>query len=838
MTATPRLEVFKFGGTSVAGAERLRGVAALVEAGRARARIVVVSSAMSGVTDALLAVAAAAARGERDDALARVGALRAQHLEVAAALADDGEVYADVNALLDEVAELANASARLGEVSGRARDRIVATGEKLAVRLLARALRAHGLDALAVDADTCLETDATHGEAEPLGALADRSLRAALEPLLGSGRVPVVTGFVGRAPDGATTTLGRGGSDYTATLLAAGLGADEVTIWTDVPGVFSADPRAVPQARVIPQLHYREAAELSYYGAKVLHQRTMIPVASLKIPVWTRSTLEPELPGTVVDGRFTPGSHPVKAITAIKGQSLISIEGKGMSGVPGVAARVFGALAGEGISVTMISQSSSEASITLAVPAAEARRAESALKRVFRDELARGGVEEVVRRDAVALVACVGLGMAHTPGVAARIFGALGGARVNVLAIAQGSSELNISLAVDEREVAPALRALHAELGLDRRDTGVAEADGVDLLLFGLGAIGREVLRQLLAPDTAGLARLGLRARIVGVADRSGYLVQPGGIGDPAGISLHKAEGGRVIDLPGAVAGDAAAFVREALSWRLSRPVLIDCTDAGEAGEAWLEALRRGADVVTANKKPLAASFADYVALREAGAATGARLRNEATVGAGLPVIDTLDTLLATGDALHRAEGALSGTLGFLMTALGEGRRLSEAVEEAVALGYTEPDPVADLSGADVARKALILGRHSGLLAGDVPVALTGLVPDDWAGLPKPELFARLRGLDDAFAARVAAAQEAGRALRFVARVEPGRVEVGPMEVPASSPLGGLRGTDNLVVFTSQRYSSRPLVVSGPGAGAAVTAMGVLGDLFRLVAGR
>ena len=836
----PVLAIHKFGGTSVADAARLVRVVEIVREQQRGATCVVVASAAAGVTDALLDVARAAARGEAEGCLQRVEELRARHLKTLSDLGGDGPTTAEVGRLLGEAHDVASGAALLGEITVRARDRLVAVGEKLSVRLLALAFRRAGIEAEAVDADTFLDTDGVFGEATPLGEVADRAIRVALNARLAAGRLPVVTGFLGRAPDGATATLGRGGSDLSATVLAAALKADHVVLWSDVEGVLTADPRLVPEARVLAQLHYREAAELSFYGAKVLHPRTMIPVVHLGIPVWSRNTLTPERPGTVVDGRFTPGSHPVKAISAVRGQALLSLEGKGMAGVPGVAARCFAALAEQDISVTMISQSSSESSICLAVPGADAGRAEQALKRAFRPDLARGLVEEVVVQPRVGLVAAVGLGMARTPGVSARIFGALGRRRVNVLAIAQGSSELNVSLAVDERDIEPALRALHAEFGLGLRDTGEDTPEAMDLILLGVGSIGRALVRLVRERGAHMLERFGVAARVVGVVDRSGYLFEPVGL-SPERLDAalaQKAGKGALADLPGAVATrDAADLLREALSYRLARPVVVDVSDADESPRLFLEAFRLGADVVTANKKPLAGDPAVFRQLVGAAKDNGRLLRAEATVGAGLPVIDTLEMLLGAGDRLIRAEGCLSGTLAFVVSRLEAGERFSEVVAEAARRGYTEPDPVVDLSGADVARKAVILGRVSGV-APDAAVKLTGLVDPALAGQPLPALLEALKAYDEPLAAKVADARSRGNVLRYLARVDADGIAVGLAEVPADSPFGGLRGTDNMIVFRTERYDERPLVISGPGAGVEVTAMGVLGDLMRTAAER
>lgn len=840
-----RVEVHKFGGTSVGDAHRMQTDAELIADAAQRANIVVVASAMTGVTDALIDAVQCAVQGDIPSAETSIESLRTRHTEALKILLGDGEdttgVGEEINRLCDELSALVSGIHLLGELTQRTRDRVISSGEKLSVRLLGLALQSRGLNAVALDADTFLETDDCHGEANPLGVVADRTITAAIQPLLEAGQTPVVTGFCGIAPDGATTTLGRGGSDYTATLIAGAINADEVTIWTDVDGVFSADPRVVPGARCVNQLNYREAAELSFYGAKVLHQRTMIPVARKRIPVRTRNSFNPDAMGTLVNDRFTPGSHPVKAISAVKGQALVSIEGKGMSGVPGVAARVFRCLADRQISVTMISQSSSESSISLVVPSTQANAAAAALKAEFRTDLSHGDIEEIMMEPQVGLLAAVGLGMAHAPGVAGRVFAALGDAGVNVLAIAQGSSELNISLAIAEHAIPLAVRTLHREFGLHRKDTGADQPNGLDLLLLGCGSIGRALMDQLAERQTHIASRFGLDVRIVAISDRSGFVFNPSGLSgaELSAISDAKLHGKPLTSLTNATPSTApAAMVETAMEYRLSRPILVDISDSGDAHEAFLSALARGCDVATANKKPLADNPSVYEALEQATAANGRILRAEATVGAGLPVIDTLDILLATGDRLHRARGCLSGTLGYLMSALEDGTSFSDAVKTAVELGYTEPDPVADLSGVDVARKATILARLAGLPSADKPVQLTGLVDESYSGLPLDELFDHLETRDADFAAQVAEAKANGDVLRFVAEVNADAITVGPVAVPKASSLGGLQGSDNMIVFESDRYNERPLVITGPGAGIEVTAMGVLGDILRIAAER
>ncbi len=832
------LRIHKFGGTSVGDAERIRRVAVLMAKELTDGvASVVVSSAMAGVTDQLIRLAEESQSGRNWEAA--FTSLVGRHRQAAADLNASPAVRASIEQLLSALEARLAAVQSLGELSPRVRDAVISTGEKLAVRLFSSAFERLGVRAIWVDADTFLATDANFGEAGTIAGVTDRQIEGALRPLLLAGQLPVVTGFCGVAPDGSTTTLGRGGSDLSATILASALRADEVVIWTDVDGVYTADPRVVPDARVIPQLNYREAAELSYYGAKVLHQRTMIPVAGLGIPVRTRNSLQISDLQTVVDGGFTPGSHPVKGISAVRKQSLISIEGSGMSGVPGVAARVFRCLADRQISVTMISQSSSEASICLAVPMSLALEAESALKKEFRPDLSRGDVEEVAVRPGVGIVAAVGLGMARSPGIAARVFRSLAANRISVLAIAQGSSELNISLAVDDVQVDDAVRAVHREFGLHRLDTGSDAASALDVVILGAGKVAQAFLGRVLERRTHVFDRFGLELRVSAISDRDGFVFSPGGLPENSlrEVMQAKREGRPLRSTSHGRKGGLEDMLTEISRWRLVRPVLVDLTDA-DTSTLFERAFELGFDVVTANKKPIGGELSAFQAVVAAQGRTERLLRAEATVGAGLPVVDTLEMLLASGDRLHSVQGCLSGTLGFVMAALEDGTSFSKAVEDAAEKGYTEPDPVADLCGADVGRKALILGRWSGLVSAGAEVVVEGLVPASWQGLPRAELFQRLEAMNAEWQSKVAGAKATGRVWRYVAEVRQDLVRVGPVEVPQDSAVGMLKGTDNLVVFQSERYPTRPLVVAGPGAGVEVTAMGVFGDLLRIAAER
>lgn len=826
-------QVHKFGGASLADGAAMRHAASIVVS-RAPATRVVVVSAIAGATDALLEAGERALAGEIDAAVAIVDGLHQRYGAMARELLAPGAdaVEADVDGAFCRLREQLRGVSLLRELTPRTRDALVSWGERLSARLFAATLAAAGQPAEYVDATEVVRTRGGFGGAAPDLDATDAAIRDRLGPLLDAGVVPVVPGFIGATPDGEVATLGRGGSDLTATLLGRALAPAAVSLWKDVPGLLTADPRLVPEARVVPQLHLREAGELAYYGAKVLHPRALIPVSGREVPVFVRPFAEPAARGTEISARRTLADYPVKALTAVGGQALVTVAGNGMLGVPGIAARTFAALGRAEISVSLITQASSEHSICCAVPEPRAEDARVALLEAFRAEIASGEIDGIEVRPGLATLAVVGLGMAGTPGVAARVFGALAAGGINIVAIAQGSSELNISVVVGAAEVAAAQRLVHAEFHLGKIGGGRLAAPGRrDVVLLGFGQVGR-ALAGLVGRRRGDVAGVNL----VAVIDRSGFVFDPRGLAPRrlAELALAKQAGRPLAELPGGRAASAA----EALAWitghALSRPVLVDVT-AGETGAMLRVALAAGLDVALANKRPLAGPVADVDSLRLLARRTGRRIGHEATVGAGLPVIDTFHKLVESGDRVLRIDAASSGTLGFLLTEIEDGRPFSEALRRAMALGYTEPDPRDDLSGADVARKALILGRLLGFDGDMAQVPVESLVPEAFRDLPLPAFLERLEELDPLWERRRAAARARGGALRYLAAVTRRRIRVGLRVVSADSPFAGLRGPGNQFVFTTAHYRENPLVITGPGAGPTVTAAGVLNDILRAV---
>jgi aspartokinase/homoserine dehydrogenase 1 len=825
------LEIWKFGGASLADTAAIQRAAALIA--KHPGPLVIVASALAGVTDMLLDGANEAASGNGTHADKSAADFLRRHRQVARELLRPGpsrrRLLAAADAAAREYRDLCGAVRVLGHLAPRASDLLVSRGERLSAAILAAALAAAGRRATLVDAADIVTTDGSHGGAAPNLADTSRLARRTLKPLLASGTIAIVPGFIGRAPDGSVTTLGRGGSDLTATLLARTLGARSVVLWKDVPGILTADPRLVPDARLIPQLHHREAAEVAHYGAKVLHPRALIPIAGTRIVLRVRSFLNTDSEGTEVSARRVTPVYPVKALAIVRGQAIVTVAGKGMVGVPGIAARTFTAVHSERLSVSTIFQASSESSIGFTLQESEAPLAVSSLRTAFRDELTSGLIDSITARPNMAVIAVVGDGMVGTPGIAARVFSALAAGGINVVAIAQGSSERNISFAVAASDAAEAARRVHKEFQLSKIGGGrPLPAPRTDVVLLGFGRVGRALADQIAAAN--GHATV----RVVGLLDRSGYVFDPRGLSRRRLLDLtrEKDAGALLASLGGRPAAAAEALTAMA-AHAVSRPIIVDVTSE-ETADLLRSALGHGFDVVMANKKPLAGSWESYTQLFEAAASRGRRIRYETTVGAGLPIIDTYHKLAETGDRVLHIEGSVSGTLMYVVSAVSAGKPFSVAVQEAVERGYAEPDPRDDLSGRDAARKALILARLLGY-RGPAPEP-DDLVPHPLKRVALDQFMQRLPAFDAEWNRRVE--REAARqcVLRYVVTATPRSVSAKLVAVPMSSPIGALQGTRNLVAFTTKRYRTEPLVVSGPGAGAEVTAAGILNDIYSLSA--
>lgn len=817
ITFPEAFQVYKFGGTSVATAERIRRVVELVLDEPESVRRVVVVSALGGVTDRLIgAIDAAVGRtGEHQAILAEI---RARHDAAVTSLVLPGEregVIEHLGGRWRELSELLDGIYLLRECTLRTRDAIIGMGERLSAPIIAAAFRAAGAPASAHDAARFVRTDATFGEANVNFEATNALIQEHFQTIPGE-EIAVVTGFIGSTERGVLTTLGRSGSDYTATIVGAALRAEKVVIWTDVDGVLSADPRLVPEAYSLPQLSYREAAELAYFGAKVLHPRTMRPLQRLRIPLLIKNTLNPGSSGTVVAEESTQAEGHVKAVTTIRSVAVVMLEGTGLIGVPGITARALAAVAAEGISVLMVSQASSEQSLCLVVRESEAEAAAKAIRAAFELELARGDVHNVYTVGECAVLSAVGDNMRERPGLAGRMFSTLGRSGVNVLAIAQGAAETNISAVVRDAEVRQAVNALHDEFALARHR--------VHLFVIGTGVVGRALLKILERQVPVLLERLNLNLQLVGLANRRTMVWDVAGI--PVGEALERLD--EAERAPG-----VDGIVQYLLESRLNRLMVIDATASDEVAHRYPDLLGRSISVITPNKRANTKDFAFYERLQRAAHRQQVPYLYETTVGAGLPIISTLRDLIRSGDEVIRIEGVLSGTLAYIFNHLHDGKRFSEVVRDARSRGYTEPDPRDDLKGEDVARKLLILAREMGMAVERDDIAVESLVPAHLFDVSVDDFMAQLEAMDEPWSERVRAAEQEGGRLQYIGLIEGGRFSVRVRWIGPDSPFAHLRGTDNMVVYTTERYKTNPLVVQGPGAGPEVTAAGIVADLVK-----
>jgi aspartokinase/homoserine dehydrogenase 1 len=813
--------VHKFGGSSVADADCFRRVARIVEQGGAQ-RQAVVLSACRGITDALLGIVALA---EQQDSSfeTRLGEIRERHITIAEDVLKPGGTAAYVSDLKSDCRDILGILQTVKLIRSAAqnvRDLVAGFGEIWSTRLFAAILREHNAIPGGVEwLDARRVVLVEWGPLGPTVQWDDSKRRLEAELKAGFTGTLVVTGFIASDRRGIQTTLGRNGSDFSASIFGALLEASAIHIWTDVDGVLSADPRLVPDAQVIDSLSYSEAMELAYFGAKVIHPQTMAPAVERGIPIWIRNTFAPEKPGTLICA--APESKlKVKGITSIDAIAMVNLEGAGMIGVPGTAHRLFGALRDESISVILISQGSSEHSICFAIPEGQAARAEEVVRRAFDSELRQGQIQSVEVDRGLSILAVVGDGMAGTHGVAAKVFAALGDTAVNVHAIAQGASERNISVVIDGRSAAKALRSVHSSFYLSPHT--------VSLGVIGPGTVGRVFLDQLAGQAERLRSESKLDLRVRGLASSKRMLLNDSGVEVGRWRELLEREGKPV---------DLGAFTQFVQADHLPHAIIIDCTASNEVATLYRDWLAAGIHVITPNKKANSGEFAQYRALRDARRASGARYLYEATVGAGLPVIQTLRDLRDTGDEIASIEGILSGTLAYLFNTYDGKTPFSSIVRSAKQKGFTEPDPRDDLSGMDVARKLIILGREMGLELEVGDITVESLVPKGLTRCSSEEFLERLPEYDNAMLDRFESARSAGKVLRYVARLDAkGAATVGLVQLDTRHAFANIALTDNVVRYVTRRYCDNPLIVQGPGAGPEVTAGGVFADLLRLCA--
>ena len=815
---TSQWSVHKFGGTSLADADRYRAAADIICSQQSNQRVAIVVSAMSGVTNALIELVELAA-SQDNSYLAKLDSLKQRHLETLAALDLRDTRKQSRSETLTSDFKIIHEVLRGVWITRLASERIIefvsGHGELWSAQLMHAYLESQGKRATWLDARKVLVVESNSNSI----AVDWQSSKEKLEAWLAHADADllVITGYIASTHDGVATTLKRNGSDLSASIFGALLSADSVTIWTDVDGVFSADPRRVPDAVVIPELSYQEAAELAYFGAKVIHPNTMSPAIANGITVWIKNTFKPEARGTRISASST-SDMPIKGFAAVEDMALINVEGTGMIGIPGVAHKLFGALRAVDISIVMISQASSEHSICFAVPRAHAALAKKTVEQTFIAEIQRGEIQTVELREGCCIVAMVGDGMIERVGMAGNFFSALGKSGVNVRAIAQGSSERNISAVIEQDEATKALRAMHSAFYLSRQTLSIG--------VIGTGLIGSTFLRQLRNRVEELKTNRGIDLRVRGIMNSRKMIL------NDRQLSLDEWQSELSAS---STETNLQSFVSHLFTAHLPHTVIIDATASAELPTHYENWLAKGINIITPNKKSNAGPLAGYRSLRETARKHQRYFLYETNVGAGLPIIQTLRGLIETGDEITKIEGVLSGTLSFIFNSLDGQRPFSQIVREAHALGLTEPDPREDLSGVDVARKLIILAREMGLEVEMDSVQVESMVPEDLRSASVDDYLKTLETHDRSMADLLSSARARGEVPRYVGTIESdGHMSAQLRTYPIAHPFANLSGSDNIVSFQTARYNTQPMIVRGPGAGPEVTAAGVFADLLRL----
>lgn len=814
-----KIRVLKFGGTSVGSPDAIRQIVKIVKKKERDSRIAaVVVSAFSGVTDQLIKIGQLAAKND-ETYKEQLADLRRRHSATVKELISKKNLsssLARVDSLFGYLESAVQGVFLIHELSPGALDYLMSYGERLSAHIVADVLSDKGVRAEYLNARKVITTDEAFGSASVDFGTTNKAIRARFKDRKA---LQVVTGFIAATVDGKTTTLGRGGSDYTASIVGAALDADVIEIWTDVSGVMTADPRKVKDAFPVSEMSYTEAAEISYFGAKVIHPPTMQPAREKNIPLLIKNTFEPDAPGTIVHAEAKDNGTLAKGITSIGDVAMLRIQGNEMAKLKGAASRLFASLARANINVILITQASSQLSITLAVAGKDADLAQQAIEEEFELERRTSRMDDVIVERDLAVIAVVGEGMRNRPGIAGKLFRTLGTNGINIIALAQGSSELNISLMIKNTDTTKALNAIHSSFFFPKQRE-------INVFLIGTGLIGSTLMRQLSDQREFLERERGVRVRVIGVGDQRHMRLDEAGIPlslwrDALSSTKRKT--------------NIKTFIQEMKNMELPNKVFVDCTASEEIARVYGDLLNSGIWIVTPNKRANSGPYSYYQELQNYAAFPGVQFFYETNVGAGLPIINTLNDLRDSGDKVLKIEAVLSGTLSYIFNNFSEKTLFSDVVKEAKEKGFTEPDPRNDLSGEDVARKILILAREAGHKLELKDVALRGLLGKNFSRADTPEkFFSMLEKENVKFEKMRANAAKRGLRLRYIASLEHGKASVGLKAIGKDHPFYDLRGSDNIVAFTTERYKDTPLVVKGPGAGAEVTAGGVLADILRI----
>ena len=810
------MQVLKFGGSSVATAENIEKVVSIVQEKIKSDKTIVVVSALGGITDILLSCGALAAKGN-EEYRQQLQAAETRHLDTVKSLIPvtrQSRILSQVKKQCNELEDICNGIFLLRELSLVTKDRIVSYGELLSSQIIAAKFESLGLETGWKDSREMIITDSNHTNAAVDFLATNKNIADYFAT--SNAQVTVLPGFIAVDANGYTTTLGRGGSDYTAAIVAAALNASNFEIWTDVSGMMTADPRLVSTAKVIPQISYQEAMELSHFGAKVIFPPTIQPVMKKQIPVWIKNTFSPNDEGTIIESATVKNSNSIRGISSINSVVLLSLEGSGMIGIPGFSKRLFEALASEKINVILITQGSSEHSICVGIDERNADLAKKTIDAYFAHEIETGKVEPLNVEKDLSIIALVGDNMKSHTGISGKMFGALGRNGVNVRAIAQGSSERNISAVISMLDVKKALNVLHEEFF----ETTYKQ---INLFIAGVGNVGSRLIAQLRQQNEYLQKNMRLQIRVIGIANSKKMLFNEEGINTETWKS----------DLEKGADMELNTFIETIRGMNMRNSVFVDVTANSDLAGMYDRLLEKSIGVVACNKVACSSSYKYYTRLKDLAREYNAPFLFETNVGAGLPVIGSLNDLVRSGDSVKRIEAVLSGTLNFVFNNYKGEQTFAEVVKQAQDEGYTEPDPRLDLSGKDVMRKIMILAREAGESLEMEDISNNTFMPPSCMEGSVDDFYREMAKHEDHFKKLYDEASKAGNKLKFVARYQDGKASVGLQHIEPQHDLYHLYGKDNVVLFYTNRYSEQPLVIKGAGAGAEVTASGVFADIIR-----